>query len=414
MDMRKMATWGLILLTNQFVSQRALADASYQSTTQITGGTLVDALKGQAFIAKSVNKMFAPTNTLTMVHGNQKATVSKESTEIIDLDQGAITHIDMVKKTYTVVTFAQMRQAMANMPKQMQQAQTQMQQAQAQMKQAQSQMPQSDLKTSFDVKVNNTGVSKVVNGLMAQEQLITMSMHITDPNAAPTAAVTEMAYTVTTDVWIAPDPPAVKEIQDFDLRMGKKMMEGVDLSAFAASMKANANAGMMGLFGNQPGAADAMVQMGKEMAKLKGTHVMEVTSMGGSGTGPGVAATTPAASPAPPPPTGQSVAGQVATDTATQTASSETSRMGNFGSALGGSVIGAFRRKKAAPAPAPAASVPATTQTAAGGTPTTTSAVLMETTTQETNFSQEPVPTSVFEVPRGFTKVPSAYERMNN
>ena len=61
-----------------------------------------------------------------------------------------------------------------------------MEQAQEKAKQEQPQQPQqpkTDLKTSFDVSVKNTGVSKEVNGLTAQEQLVTMQMHVTDPNA---------------------------------------------------------------------------------------------------------------------------------------------------------------------------------------------------------------------------------------
>jgi hypothetical protein len=405
MGMYKVAAIGVMLLVNQCL----LADASFQSTYQITGGTLVDALKGQAFIGKAVGKMFAPTNTLTMVHGNQKAVVTKDSMEITDLDQETITHVDMTNKTYSVITFAQMRQAFANMPKQMEQAQTQMKQAQAQMKQQQGQMPANDLQTSFEVTAKNTGVSKVVNGITAQEQVITMSMKVTDPNAAATNSTSSMTYVVTTDAWIAPDPPAVKEIQDFDLRAAKKMMEGVDMSAFITSMKANSNAGMAGMFSSQPGAADAMAQMGKEMAKLKGTHVMEVTSMGGSGVGPNA----PPASAAAPSTTANStgsVAGQVATDTATQTGAAEASKLGVFGSALGNSAMGALRRKKAAPAPTPA---PAATPSAApGGAQATQSAVLMETTNQETDFSMEAVPPSAFQIPKGFKRVASPYDQM--
>ena len=408
MGMCKVAAIGVMLLVNQCL----LADASFQSTYQITGGTMVDALKGQAFIGKAVGKMFAPTNTLTMVHGNQKAVVTKESMEITDLDQETITHVDMTKKTYSVITFAQMRQAFANMPKQMEQAQTQMKQAQAQMKQQQGQMPANNLQTSFSVTAKNTGVSKVVNGVTAQEQLITMSMKVTDPNAPETNSTSSMTYVVTTDVWIAPDPPAVKEIKDFDLRAAKKMMEGVDMSAFLTSMKANSNAGMAGMFPSQPGAADAMAQMGKEMAKLKGTHVMEVTSMGGSGVGPN-ASNTPATSAAPPSTAANStgsVAGQVATDTAAQTASAEAGKLGVFGSALGNSAIGAFRKKKAAPAPTPAPA--ATPEAAPGAAQATQSAVLMETTNQETDFSMEAVPPSAFQVPKGFKKVASPYDQM--
>jgi hypothetical protein len=417
MNIRKISALGVILLANQCM----FADASYQETSQITGGTMVDQLKSISFLGKTMSNMFAPTNTLTMVHGNQKAVVTKDSTEITDLDKQTITHIDTVHKTYTVTTFAQMRQAFANMPKQMEQAQQQVKQAQAQQAQ-QPQMPKTDLKTSFDVSAKNTGVTKEVNGLTAQEQVVTMQMHITDSNAPPTEAVNSMTYVVTTDAWIAPDPPEVKEIQEFDKRFGEKLMEGVDMSAFKAEMsQMKQNPGLAQMFGGQPGSAEAMAQMGKELAKLQGTRVMEVTRMGGSGTGPGAAQNTAAtpAQPAPaaaPPPSGSSATGQVATDTAAQTAAGEASKLGVFGSALGSSALGAFHRKKAAtPPPAPAAATtdtPANTATAgtpaAAGTQTTAGATLMEMTVQKSNFSKEPVPTSVFQVPAGFKKVESA------
>jgi hypothetical protein len=402
MSIRKVAALGVMLLASRLL----FADASYQETTQVTGGSMVDSLKSVSFLSKSMGNMFAPMTTTTMVHGNQKAVVNKDSIEITDLDRETITHVDTVHKTYTVTTFAQMRQAIADMPKQMQQAQAQVKEAQAE----QAQQPKTDLKTSFEVSAKNTGVSKEVNGLTAQEQVVTMQMHITDPNAAPTEAVNSMTYVVTTDAWIAPDPPEVKEIQDFDLRMAKKLMAGVDLSAWKSQM--SQNTGMAQLFGGKPGSAEAMEQMSKEMAKLKGTRVLEVTRMGGSGTGPGVtqnsaqntAQATPAAAPAN---SSSAVAGQVATDTAAQTAAGEVGKLGMFGNALGSSALGAFHRKKTA-TPPPATDTTATATTpAAGGTQTTSSAVLMETTTQKSNFSQGPVPSSAFVVPAGFKKVES-------
>ncbi len=399
MNIRKVAALGVILLGNRFM----FADASYQETTQITGGSMVDGLKSVSFLSKSMSNMFAPMTTTTMVHGNQKAVVSKDSIEITDLDRETITHVDTVHKTYTVVTFAEMRQAFANMPKQMEQAQEKAKEAQTQQA---AQQPKTDLQTSFDVSAKNTGVTKEVNGLTAQEQVVTMQMHVTDPNAPPTEAVNSMTYTVTTDAWIAPDPPEVKEIQDFDMRMGQKLMAGVDMSAWKAQMT-QSNPGMAQLFGGKPGSADAMAQMAKEMAKLKGTRVMEVTRMGGSGTGPTAAQNTAQAAPATPPPSGSSVAGQVASDTATQTAAGEASRMGVFGNALGSSALGAFHKKKAAAPPPAAAPADTTTTTSANGAQTTTSTILMETTTQKSNFSQGPVPSTAFVVPAGFKKVES-------
>jgi hypothetical protein len=117
--------------------------------------------------------------------------------------------------------------------------------------------------------------------------MVELFMHITSPNGAQNT----ITYSVTTDAWIAPDPPEVKEIQGFDARMGKKMMQGADLSAFARP--GGANAGLAQIFGSKPGTAEAMAQMQKEMAKLKGTRVMEVTRMGGDAPATTVAATQP-------------------------------------------------------------------------------------------------------------------------
>ena len=380
MNLGKVAALGIVLLA----SRLTFADASYQETTQITGGSMVAPLKSMSFLSKSMRDAFAPTTTTTMIHGNQKAVVSKDFTEITDLDKETVTHIDNLHKTYTVVTFAQMRRAFQQVPKQMQQAQDQAKQAQGQ----QPQQPKSDLKTSFDVSVKNTGASKEINGLTAQEQLVTLQMHVTDPNAPPTQT-NAVTYVITTNAWISPDPPEVKEIQDFDKRFGQKLMEGVDLSAFKAQMTQmhdmSQNPGMSQMFASKPGSAEAMAEMGKEMAKLQGTRVMEVTRMGGSGTGPAGA---------------QNSAQNSDSAPAAAPTNSNGSVSGMLGSALGSSALGAFHRKKAAQP----ASDTTTTTTAADGTQTT-STILMETTVQKSNFSQAPVSSSNFEVPAGFKKV---------
>jgi hypothetical protein len=261
------------------------------------------------------------------------------------------------------------------------------------------------LKTSFEVSVKNTGLNKSVNGLDAQEQVVELRMHITDPNGSGTEAQNTVTFTVTTDAWIAPDPPEVKEIQEFDARMAKKMMEGADVSAFMKP--GGANAGLAQMFGGKPGTAEAMTQMQKEMAKIKGTRVMEVTRMGGDApAGSQTAATTPGATNP-----GTSVASQVATDTAAQTAASESGKLGTVGSAISSSLLSAFRRQTAArPAPTAPVAAPATT---VAGTQPTTPVVLMEMTMQKSNFSKEAIPSSAFAVPDGFKQMPSAYNHMS-
>jgi hypothetical protein len=142
------------------------------------------------------------------------------------------------------------------------------------------------------------------------------------------------------------------------------------------------------VFANQPGAAAALQQMGQEMAKLKGTRVMTVTSVGGN---------APANSTANAPPSDQN-----------NTSSGLSSVLpGKLGSIMGG-----FHKKPAAQQPAPAATTPAPGSN--GGSSGTSNVVLMQTTEQMLNFSQGSIPASSFQVPAGYKQVQSPYAQMSH
>jgi hypothetical protein len=364
---------GIVALALALGPLMCFGDSSYQETTQMTGGQLVDSLKSIPFMSKQLKSLTDPTTTTTMVHGNQKAVVTKQSTEIYDLDQQEIIHIDTVKKQYSIDTFADMRKMMAQMPDAIKQAQAQAAAAQAQAQQAQA--PASNLQYSFSVSVNNTGLQQVLSGLNATQQILTLTAIVTDPSNPGTSAT----YTTTTEIWTTPDlPEEMKDSQDFDTRFAQALMSGVDLSAYLNMWTNTSSTAMTQMFTSNPGAAGAFAQMGKEMAKIKGTPILEKTSMGGSGTG--------AAQP--------------------QTGNTANANSGPADSGTGGGVmakgmtglVGLLAKKKSQPANPP----PASTSSAPPG-----ETVLMEMTTQKTNFSLDPIPASAFQVPSGFTQVPS-------
>ncbi len=354
----------------------ALADSSYQSSTQITGGVLKDQMTSNPLTARMMGKAFAATTTTTMVHGNQKAVVRPDSMEIWDLDAQTMTHVDTAKKTYWTVTFAEMRQAMTKAMGQMNQATPR--------PQAQTPQPQSNLQTSVKVSVNDTGVTKPVNDIDAQEQMVTLTVTVTDPSQPQSPGTNPAVFVVTTDMWVAlKDPPELKEIHDFDARMGKLMMQGVDVSAMMAEAN-QARAQSTQVLANQPGAGAALVQMGQEMAKLKGTRVMTVTSVGGTAPAGSAGANTP--------PSNQNSSG---------------SGLGSMLPGGLGSVFGGFHKKQAAQQPAPAATTPAS------GSSGTSNVVLMQTTEQMLNFSEDAIPASSFQAPSGYKQVSSPYTQMS-
>src|SRR6185503_13602705 len=85
------------------------ADFSYQETAQMTGGALVKILR---FGGPFTRKAREPIVSTVLIKGNRMATIGKENSTLIDLDKETITEINIAKKNYSVVTFAQMRQAM--------------------------------------------------------------------------------------------------------------------------------------------------------------------------------------------------------------------------------------------------------------------------------------------------------------
>ena len=96
-------------------------DYTYQQTTQITGGSLLQMMKTVGVFSSQARHMGDPVVSSIYLKDNRLANVSPENIQIIDLDNETITQIDVQKKTYTVMTFAQMKQAIENARAQMQQ-----------------------------------------------------------------------------------------------------------------------------------------------------------------------------------------------------------------------------------------------------------------------------------------------------
>jgi len=378
----------------------SFADFRYDETTKITGGSLVSMAKFAGAFSKQAHSMTDPVNSTILVKGNRMAHINPDSTEIIDLDHETVTNMDHAKKQYTVVTFQEMRAAMEEA---MRKAQAQPQQAPA--PQPTSATPPPEMK--FKVTVTNTGASKQVAGLAASESILKMSMEAKDQKSGQTGNLA-----ITNDMWMAPEIPGYGEVRDFNVRMAAKM--GNVFSGASGSFSPQ-------MFAMQPGMSTGMADMAKEMSKLKGVPVSQIMRMGTTADG----SPLPAASEAPLPPSngpnGGAIADQAATNAANSAANTATSNaenkvgshMGSFGGVpsslgnLGG--FGGFHKKKPQPDPS-TTQTPAAGGTAPNGAPQN-AAVLMESSTEMTNFSSASVDPTLFNVPAGYTKVASEYQK---
>lgn len=361
------------LLAGAMTAPIAYADFTYTETTQITGGSIMQLMKVAGTFSKTARQAGEPIVSTVIIKGNRMTRIGQQRTEIIDLDKETVTSIDHQKRQYTVMTFAQMRE---QMERAMQKAKEEQQKKSASEPNAAS---NTDIK--FQVHVRNTGATKDVAGLNANEAILTMAMDATDKSSGQTGSMA-----ITNDLWLAPEIPGYDEVKDFYRRYAEKMQV-----VFSGAL----NPAMLAQY---PGAGQGMADMIKEMSKLKGIPVLQVMRMGTTVNG----AALPAASEAPLPPPGATPAmpgaGEVAQDAAQQTAASAiASKMGALGGLAGG--FGGFgHKKKKTDDPPPAA------EQAQAAAPAT-SAVLVESNTQLAGFSQAPADESKFDIPAGYKQV---------
>ena len=360
-----------VLLTGGLLLQPlAFADVSYQETTRMTGGSMMGLAKMAGAFSSQAKQALAPTTSTVMIHGGRMVRSDPHATEIINLDDQTITMIDHDKRTYSVMTFQEMQQAMAN--------------AAAKAKGAKPSAT-SGSQMSFDAHISSNGATRQLDGETARESLLTVTMvpNTGDPNAKGGMAATS-------EMWLIKDAPGMAEMRSFNQRMAKEL--SIDMAASA----------MTSMIAAEPGGAQALEELKKESAKVSGLPVLQVTRVGMTIDGQPLAA--PSVAPLPQSQNQGSTAGamgkEVATGTATQEAGSQVSRLGTFGRALGGSSMGALMHH------APTTSAPSQ----AANTDPATAGVLMESETATSGFSVAPVDTTSFEIPPGYKVVASPLE----
>src|SRR5436305_7936372 len=76
---------------------------------------MVSAMKFAGAFSKDARKAMDPIKSTTSIKGNRMVHRTADSASIIDIDKETITQINYAKKTYSVATFAQIKQAMDEM-----------------------------------------------------------------------------------------------------------------------------------------------------------------------------------------------------------------------------------------------------------------------------------------------------------
>src|SRR5262249_47201164 len=152
------------------------------------------------------------------------------------------------KRTYSVVTFAQMRQAMENAM-----AKTQKQQEKAKQKGG-------DVKLDAKISSKATGQSKTINGVNTKELGVTIETQATDNQSGNSGTMT-----VVNDSWIG-EVPGYDQVKAFHLKMAQKLAY-----TFSPAMHQMAM--------TQPQLMQGLTVSAKEMDKIDGVPVQTVVKM---------------------------------------------------------------------------------------------------------------------------------------
>jgi hypothetical protein len=190
------------------------------------------------------------------VKGDRKLTRTDDRGQIIDLAQEKVYEIDYADKSYKVATFAEIR-------KRIEEAQ---QKAKDQMARAQGkQGSEPQKKMAIDVVSKETGEKKAINGFDCRQVITTVTMHEEGKTVEAAGGMI-----LTTDSWLTPTIPAMKDAREFDRRYFEKI-SGMDAAAAAQQMAA-----AMAMF---PGLGEAMARARVEGTKIDGTAVMTTMSV---------------------------------------------------------------------------------------------------------------------------------------
>jgi hypothetical protein len=120
------------------------------------------------------------------------------------------------------------------------------------------------MEIDFDIK--NTGAKKTINGFDTHQAIMTVTVREKGKTVEQGGGMV-----VTSDMWLAPSMPALKEIADFEARYAQKlygtMIAGVSAEQMAAAMAM------------YPMMKQALGKMTAEGGKIEGSPVLMTTTM---------------------------------------------------------------------------------------------------------------------------------------
>jgi hypothetical protein len=182
----------------------------------------------------------------TAVKGDRKVTTTGDSATIIDLAEEKIYELNLRDRSYRVVTFEEMRRRMQEaLSKEHDSAQ----------KREKRDPDAKEMEFEFSSK--DTGQKRQIGAYNCREVVLTVTMHEKGKTIDQAGGMV-----FATDMWLAPRIAGMKEIESFDVRYAKKMIDMLP----SAEQMAQA-------FAMYPGMKEGMAKMQSRQANMDGTAV---------------------------------------------------------------------------------------------------------------------------------------------
>lgn len=203
--------------------------------------------------------MGKPTKSTTRVSGDFLRTDNADEATITDLAGEKVITLNIKKKTYSVMTFAEMRQKM-------EQAMAAVQGKKAEA--APSTKSQGkDVSAKTNVRVTDTGRKETIQGLACKQYLLELDMTFTNEKEKQSGTMSTV-----TEMWMAKDVPGSAEVNAFYRRMAEKAGTTGMAKQFMSG-GAQAQGPMAGMGGD-------MQKMAEEMKKMEGHSMRSVMYLG--------------------------------------------------------------------------------------------------------------------------------------
>ena len=228
----------------------AYADVKTQERTQVKFEGMLGRMMGM-FGGKAMKDGLVSS---IAIKGDRELSVTEDTGEIVDLREEKVYHLDLKKKTYTVVTFEEMRRQLREAQEK---ARQQAKEAKPEAEQKKADEPQ--MEVEFDLK--ETGQKKSILGYDCREVVMTVTTHEKGKKLEESGGLV-----MATHLWLAPEIPALKERMEFNRRYAQKVY-GELISPETMQQMAAA----MAMY---PGMKDAITRMNKESVNMSGTPLL--------------------------------------------------------------------------------------------------------------------------------------------